>query len=61
VFDIVCSGRLVVAVGRIDRRSAPNSDVVVSMDFVDVFTVSDDGLISKRRSFLGSSAAEDAG
>jgi len=53
VTDIVSSGRLVVAFGRVDRRPVdPTSDAVTSVDFVDVFTVSDDGLISKRRRYL---------
>jgi ketosteroid isomerase-like protein len=51
VYDVVSSGRLVVALGRIDERAA-TADTVVSVDFVDVFTVSDDGLITRRRRYL---------
>jgi hypothetical protein len=41
----------VVALGRIDER-AEAADTVVSVDFVDVFTVSEHGLITRRRRYL---------
>jgi ketosteroid isomerase-like protein len=59
VFDIVGSGRMVVAIGQLggtahgDAGAAAAADPVV---FVDVFTVSDDALITQRRRFLDVSA-----
>ena len=51
VFDVVSSGRLVVALGRIDEQAAA-AGTVSSVDFVDVFTVSEHGLITRRRRYL---------
>jgi len=51
VFDVVASGRFVIAVGSVDRSGVRPPAAAVSLDFIDVFKVSDDGLITARRRF----------
>jgi len=58
VFDVVTSGNLVIAIGCLDQ-SAARPEVEVSVDFIDVFVVSDDGLIAERRTFHFTSAHND--
>ncbi|HEU5472907.1 MAG TPA: nuclear transport factor 2 family protein [Actinophytocola sp.] len=48
VRDVFGSGRRVAAVGRLRTLLGPEPDV----DFVDVFTVADDGLLADRTTFL---------
>lgn len=51
LFDVVASGRFVIAIGCVDQNMIRHPGVDVSMDFIDVFRVSDDGLIAERRTF----------
>lgn len=56
VFDIVGSGRMVVAIGQLGADRNADADPAAPVVFVDVFTVSDDALITQRRRFLDVSA-----
>jgi hypothetical protein len=58
VFDIVGSGRMVVAIGQVGSgpEKGAGADPADPVVFVDVFTVSDEALITQRRRFLDVSA-----
>ena len=52
VYDVFGSGRRVAAVGRLNHLRPPAGDHALDMDFIDVFTVADNGLLSGRTTFL---------
>jgi ketosteroid isomerase-like protein len=52
VYDVFGSGRRVAAVGRLNHLRPPAGDHHLDMDFIDVFTVADNGLLSGRTTFL---------
>lgn len=52
VYEVFGSGRRVAAVGRLRPRHATDSNHDTDVDFVDVFTVADNGLLAARTTFL---------
>ena len=52
VYEVFGSGHRVAAVGRLLHRRPPAGDHEVDLDFIDVFTVADNGLLASRMTFL---------
>lgn len=52
VYEVFGSGRRVAAIGRIKHLRPPAGDHDFDLDFVDTFTVADNGLLAGRTTFL---------
>jgi ketosteroid isomerase-like protein len=52
VYDVFGSGHRVAAVGRLNHLRPPAGDHHLDLDFIDIFTVADNGLLSGRTTFL---------
>jgi ketosteroid isomerase-like protein len=57
VFQVFESGSRITAVGRLNHLRPPAGDPDPDLDFIDVFSVADSGLLSGRTSFLFTPAA----
>ena len=58
VYEVFGSGRRVAAVGRLNHVHPSTGDGELDLDFIDVFTVADSGLLSGRTTFLFTPACQ---